>query len=181
MTVEDLLSMSNNTFCSNVTIELKSNCDEGVARIMIVQIDVQGVLTVKISLLGESGNLLPNGDYTVSIRNIFTSEIDQNDGCAICLPTNFVFLFHKEMIGDDSQITTVQWFPGNGNGIVDVATILIELIVLEDCFDAGNLFVLACCEPGILCCNFQVGVLESCLFNCIEPGYEIESLPTYFM
>ena len=75
---------------------------------------------------------------------------------------------------DPSQITTVQWFPGIGNGIVDVATVLIELIVVEDCFDAGNLFVLACCEPGILFCDFQVGVLKLCIFNYIETGYKTE-------
>ena len=69
VTDDDLLSMSNNTFCSNVTIELTSKCDEGVARIMIVQIDVEGVSAVKISLLGEGGVSLPNGVYMVNITN----------------------------------------------------------------------------------------------------------------
>ena len=95
VTVEDLLSMSNNTFCSNVTIELKSNCDEGVARIMIVQIDVHGVSTVKISLLDQEGGLLPNGAFTVSMSNIFTSIIDDNDVRAACLPTNLSFCFKR--------------------------------------------------------------------------------------
>ena len=63
--MDDLLTQSNNTFNSNVTIDLESNCEEGVARIMIVQIDVQNVSTVVVKFIGSSGSVLPDGEKTV--------------------------------------------------------------------------------------------------------------------
>ena len=66
VTGDDLLTLSNNTFTSNVTIDLESNCDEGVARIMIVQIAVQYVSKVVVKFIGSGGSVLPDGEKTVS-------------------------------------------------------------------------------------------------------------------
>ena len=55
-------------------------------------------------------------------------------------------LFHQIPVGPGKE--TVEIFPGDGNGIVDVASIVIMLIIDGDSLSAGNLFVLQCCEPG---------------------------------
>ena len=49
-----------------MTIDLESNCDEGVARIMIVQIAVQYVSKVVVKFIGSGGSVLPDGEKTVS-------------------------------------------------------------------------------------------------------------------
>ena len=68
VTPQDLLTSDNNIFTSNVTIELDTNCDEGVARIMIVEITVENVSMVVVKFLGSDGIVLPDGQENVSAK-----------------------------------------------------------------------------------------------------------------
>ena len=58
-------------------------------------------------------------------------------------------LFYQETILDTSIVTTVEIFPGDGSGIVDVASVQIILIIDGDNLITSDLFVLQCCEPGL--------------------------------